>query len=189
MYPKLTLLSCLILLQSAWAAEYEPEFIRAEILRAEEAPDSSTAIQIDLPIESVFDALLTRLAEYTEDVSSIRFDHFGSSTPGELGVGSERITTMTNGDTLVQRIMVYQPPEEFAYFTDMTLSTVDVPIEYSVGHYRFRELADGRIEARVSVVFEPSSRLTAFLVRIGFSRALSRDFENAESYLNSLDNE
>lgn len=184
---RIVMFLCLIVVQAASAAEYSSDFIRSEVLRAEENPDSGTSIRVDMAIELVFDALLSRLDEYTEDVASVSFEHDSSSMPGALGVGSERITTMTDGNILVQRIVTYRPPEEFAYFTDMALSTVSVPIDYSVGHYRFIELDDDIVEARVSVAYKPSSRLTALLVRIGFNRALTRDFRNAEAYLNSLD--
>ena len=93
---------------------------------------------------------------------------------------------MDNGRKLIQRIIVFEPPNRFAYFTDMALSTVSVPIDYSVGYYTFSEQPSGGTLANVSVVYKPSSRLTALLVRLGFNRALSRDFKRAEEYLNSL---
>jgi len=93
---------------------------------------------------------------------------------------------MDDGRRLVQRIIIFEPPNRFAYFTDMSLSTVNVPIDYSIGHYAFTETSQGKTAATVAVAYKPSSRLTAFLVRLGFNRALSRDFEKAQAYLNSL---
>ena len=168
------------------ASEYADAFIDAELERAISDPDNSTALDVDQPIEIVFDALLTRLAEYSEDITEIGFDHSEARVPGEPGVGSLRTTSMTDGTRLVQRIILFDPPQRFAYFTDMSLSTVRVPIDYSIGYYSFSEQRDGRVGARVSVTYEPSSRLTAFLVRLGFSRALSRDFRRAEEFLNTL---
>ncbi len=172
--------------QATFASEYSEQFIRQEIERAIESPDNNTSIEVNQDIEVVFDALLARLALYSDDIESIQFDHSGSPDQATLGAGSERITTMSNGRKLIQKIVIFEPPNRFAYFTDMSLSTVSVPIDYSVGYYTFSELASGNIEAIVSVAYKPSSRLTAFLVRLGFSRALSRDFKNAEEYLNSL---
>lgn len=168
------------------ASEFDSSFIEREVSRADSEPDNSTTIVVRQPVELVFDALLSRLAEYSVDITSIDFDNSTADTPGTLGVGSKRITTMEDGEILVQRIVIYEPPRRFAYFTDMALSTVRVPIDYSIGHYTFTEQTDGSVEAAVSVVYKPSSRLTAFLVRIGFNRALVSDFEKAEAYLNSL---
>jgi len=182
-------LGILLSMMPSWltaASEYDSQFVRAELERARINPDDSTTLSVAQPIEIVFDALLTRLAEYTEDIAGISFDHGGAENTGKLGVGSLRITTMDDGTRLVQRIIAFDPPREFAYFTDMSLSSVRAPIDYSIGHYSFTEQQDGRVEALVSVAYRPSSRLTAFLVRLGFSRALSRDFRKAEDYLNSL---
>jgi len=173
--------------EQAFADEYIEQYIRQEVERAIDAPDNSTSIEVSQGIEVVFDALLSRLALYSDDIDSIQFDHSGSPDQATLGIGSERITTMENGRTLIQRIIIFEPPNRFAYFTDMALSTVSVPIDYSVGYYTFSEQPSGGTVANVSVAYKPSSRLTAFLVRLGFNRALSRDFKRAEEYLNSLD--
>ncbi len=169
------------------ASNIDRVFIEAEVSRAKSEPDNSTSIRVEQPLALVFDALLSRLAEYTEDITSIDFDHSLAETPGVLGIGSRRITTMVDGKTLVQRIVLFEPPLRFAYFTDMSLSTVRVPIDYSIGYYTFTEQSDDSVVATVSVTYKPSSRLTAFLVRIGFNRALVKDFEKAETYLNSLE--
>ncbi|GJM11675.1 MAG: hypothetical protein DHS20C12_00780 [Pseudohongiella sp.] len=168
------------------ASEYSEQLIDAELARARQDPDNSTTLNVFQPIELVFDALLARLAEYSEDIESIEFDNNGSDGALTLGVGSERITTMEDGKRLIQRIVVFDPPNTFAYFTDMAKSTVSAPIDYSIGYYSFSEQQDGSVEARVSMTYKPSSRLTSFLVRLGFSRALSSDFRKAEAYLNSL---
>jgi len=168
------------------ASEYDQQFIDAELERTIVNPDNSTAIEVDQPIGIVFDALLSRLAEYTQNITRIDFDHSSAADPTALSIGSERITTMDDGRKLVQRIIIFEPPNRFAYFTDMALSTVNVPIDYSIGYYTFAEQSDGKTAATVAVAYKPSSRLTALLVRLGFNRALSRDFEKAQAYLNSL---
>ena len=168
------------------ASEYNQQFIDAELERTIVNPDNRTAIEVDQPIGLVFDALLSRLAEYTENITRIDFDHSSAADPATLSIGSERITTMDDGRKLVQRIIIFEPPNRFAYFTDMSLSTVNVPIDYSIGYYTFAEQSDGKTAATVAVAYKPSSRLTAFLVRLGFNRALSKDFEKAQAYLNSL---
>lgn len=173
----------------AWlfaASAYSDQFIGAELERARLNPDNTTTLEVAQPIDLVFDALLTRLAEYSEDIAGVSFDHDNALVAGELGIGSLRITHMDDGTRLVQKIIVFDPPRAFAYFTDMSLSSVSAPIDYSIGYYRFEEQAIDRISATVSVTYQPSSRLTAFLVRLGFGRALSRDFRRAEDYLNSL---
>lgn len=188
MRPKnLNIITIIILVVcSGSAPAADDELIQRELLRASNDPDNSTTIVVQQPVALVFDALLRRLAEYSEEVARIDFDHGDAETPGTLGIGSLRITTMEDGGTLVQRIVLFEPPRRFAYYTDMSLSTVSVPIDYSVGFYSFVEGEDA-VTATVSVAYQPSSRLTAFLVRIGFNRALARDFARAEAYLNSLE--
>lgn len=182
----LSMFACLCSSNIFAASDYDDQFVLNELERAKSNPDNSTMLEVAQPIELVFDALLTRLAEYSENIASISFDHSAALKTGALGVGSERITTMDDGKRLVQRILIFEPPKRFAYFTDMAKSTVGAPIDYSIGYYKFSEQQDGRVKAAVSVVYKPSSRLTAFLVRLGFNRAMSRDFQKAEEYLNSL---
>jgi hypothetical protein len=171
----------------ATASEFnDSQFIAQELERAKSNPDNSTTLNVAQPIDIVFDALLTKLADYSENIENISFDHRARVNSQGLGVGSLRITTLEDGTQLVQRIIVFDPPRSFAYFTDLSLSTVRVPIDYSIGYYSFNELQNGLVSAKVSVVYRPSSRLTSFLVKIGFNRALSRDFEKAEEYLNAL---
>ena len=172
--------------QLAAAEKFDGQFIAAEVARAIASPDNTVEIIVAQPIGVVFDALLSRLAEYSESISDISFDNSNSQNSEAVGVGSQRITTMDDGTRLVQRIIIFEPPNTFAYFTDMAKSTVSVPIGYSIGYYQFSELQDKTVKAEVSVAYKPSSRLTAFLVRLGFNRALSRDFQKAEEYLNSL---
>ena len=172
--------------QLAAAEKFDGQFIAAEVARAIASPDNTVEIIVAQPIDLVFDALLSRLAEYSESISDISFDNSNSQNSEAVGVGSQRITTMDDGKRLVQRIIIFEPPNTFAYFTDMAKSTVSVPIGYSIGYYQFSELQDKTVKAEVSVAYKPSSRLTAFLVRLGFNRALSRDFKKAEEYLNSL---
>lgn len=168
------------------ANKFDSQLITAEITRAITNPDNNVEIIVTQPIGLVFDALLTRLAEYSENISAISFDNTNSENAKKIGVGSERITTMDDGKRLVQRIIIFDPPNIFAYFTDIAKSTVNIPIDYSIGYYQFSEQQGGGVNAEVSVAYKPSSRLTAFLVRLGFNRALSRDFQKAEDYLNSL---
>ena len=183
----ITVVFCLFSsIQLLAASEFENSLLEQELSRARSDPDNRTTIRVEQPIALVFDALLMRLAEYTDDIASVEFDNRSAEIPGTPGVGSQRITTMVDGDILVQRIVVFEPPLRFAYFTDMSVSTVRVPIEYSIGYYTFTEQAPGIVEATVSVAYKPSSRLTAFLVRMGFNRALVKDFEKAETYLNGL---
>ena len=170
---------------SAARAE-DDDLIERELARAINEPDNRVSIVVEQPIDLVFDALLRRLPEYSDDIARVHFDHGDATVPGTLGVGSLRITTMESGETLAQRIVLFDPPRVFAYFTDMNRSTVNVPIDYSVGHYTFSESAD-EVTATVSVAYRPSSRLTAFLVRLGFNRAMSNDFERAEAFLNSIE--
>ncbi len=185
-YSLFVVLYSLPLSQLLAASEYDSQFINAELERAITQPDNSVSISVEQPIQLVFDALLTQLAEFSEDIAEISFEAGNPDEPEELGVGSLRMTTMTDGRQLAQRIIVYEPPHSFAYFTDMSLSTVSVPIDYLIGHYTFSEQPNGSVDAKVSIAYQPSSRLTSIIVRLGFSRTLARDFQRAEEYLNAL---
>ena len=182
------LLTCLA---PAGAAEnFSEQFIAAQLERAQVEPDHRVTIEVDQPVEVVFEVLLKRLADYSDDVVSIRFVNGVTANEANPGVGSERagserITTLANGDELVQRLLLVEAPYRFAYFTDMNKSTASVPIQYSIGHYVFEDLGNGKTRAQISVAYAPSSRLLSLFVRAGFSRALQRDFANAEKFLNS----
>jgi hypothetical protein len=168
------------------ANEFSDSFIREQFEKAKSEPNNRVLLDIDQPIEVVFQALLAELPNYSDDVVSTLFDNSNSLSRNELDVGSRRISTMENEDILVQKIILFDPPNSFAYFTQMSESTVNAPIDYSIGHYQLTEQANGRTTVQVSAVFRPSSRLTAFLVRFAFNRAFEQDFKNSEEYLNSI---
>jgi hypothetical protein len=168
------------------ANEFSASFIREQVEKAKTEPNNRVLLNIDQPIEVVFQALLAELPNYSDDVVSTLFDNANSLSRNELDVGSRRISTMENEDILVQKIILFDPPNSFAYFTQMFVSTIKAPIDFSVGYYQFTEQANGRTAVEVSAVFRPSSRLTAFLVRFAFNRAFEQDFKNAEEYLNSI---
>jgi len=172
--------------QQVYGAEiYDEQFIAAQLERARTDPDHRISIEVNQPIEVVFDVLLNRLADYSDDVASIRFTDADPAMQSSPGIGTERITTLENGKQLIQRLLVFDAPHRFAYFTDMNKSTASVPIRYSIGHYQLDDLGNGKTRAQISVAYAPSSRLTAPFVRLAFQRALERDFANAERFLNN----
>jgi hypothetical protein len=183
----LIFVACVALSNHAQPANvFSDSFIREQFEKAKSEPNNRVLLDIDQPIEVVFQALLAELPNYSDDVVSTLFDNSNSLRRNELDVGSRRISTMENEDILVQKIILFDPPNSFAYFTQMVESTVNAPIDYSIGHYQLTEQANGRTAVEVSAVFRPSSRLTAFLVRFAFNRAFEQDFKNAEEYLNSI---
>jgi len=163
---------------------YTAEFISTELQRAKTGPDHRVTIAVNAPIEDVFDALLMRLAEFSSEVQSITFAESGDGGPQTIGIGSERTTVLASGKTLIQRVVEFNPPYTFAYFTDMQKSDASVPIDYSIGQYQLMQQDDGTVQAQVSVVFKPSSRLTGFIVRRALKYSLNREFEEAEEFLN-----
>ena len=98
-----------------------------ELERAQTEPDSATEVVIDAPIDYVFTFLTTRLSNYVADATAVEFDHSGSPRSDQLGKGSIRTATMQNGELLVQRFLLMDPPREFAYHTDMQRSTLEAP--------------------------------------------------------------
>lgn len=155
------------------------EFITQELERAQSEPDSVASVAIAAPPEFVFDYLLSRPDDYTADATDVAFDHADSEAPGEPGRGSIRTIFMANGEALFQRFLNLDRPRTYAYLTDMDRSTVSLPLNYSIARYEFAEESDGTTLLRVSLVYEPSSRLLAFFVRRAFRSALQRDFERA----------
>lgn len=170
---------------NASEADYSEQLIQAELQRAKTAPDHVVTIDVQQPVSVVFEAMLRQLANYNEDVAGVAFNHDKSRTPGSLNAGSVRRVEMTNGQYLVQHMLVTDSPTTFAYFTDMAQSTATVPIDYSIGLYEFSALNANTTRATISVAYKPGSRLTAWFVRVGFKRALEREFDNAARYLNS----
>ena len=156
-----------------------------ELERAQTEPDSATEVVIDAPIDYVFTFLTTRLHDYVADATTVEFDHAGSPRSDQLGKGSIRTATMQNGELLVQRFLLMDPPREFAYHTDMQRSTLEAPLQYSVGRYRLTELNERQTRLHVAVTYRPTSRLFGFIVRRAFSSALRRDFERAAGIISS----
>jgi hypothetical protein len=156
-----------------------------ELERAQTEPDSATEVVIDAPIDYVFTFLTTRLHDYVADATAVEFDHSGSPRSDQLGKGSIRTATMQNGELLVQRFLLMDPPREFAYHTDMQRSTLEAPLQYSVGRYRLTELNERQTRLHVAVTYRPTSRLFGFIVRRAFSSALRRDFERAAGIISS----
>ena len=145
-----------------------------ELERAQTEPDSTTEVVINAPADHVFTFLTTRLQDYVADANALEFDHSGSSRSDQLGEGSVRTATMQNGELLVQRFLLMDPPREFAYHTDMQRSTLEAPLQYSVGRYRLTELNERQTRLNVAVTYRATSRLFGFVVRRAFSSALRR---------------
>ena len=182
------LLACVALSSHAQPAkEFGDSFIGEQLEKAKNLPNNRIVFQVDQAIDSVFRALLSELPNYSDEVLGLTFDNSESLTPGEVNLGSRRISVMRDENKLVQKIIEFDPPNSFAYFTEMSQSTVNAPLDYSVGYYRFSRQSEDRTTIEVSAVYEASSRLTGFLVRLGFRRAFNKDFKKAEEYLNSTD--
>lgn len=159
-------------------ASYSNEFIQTELERVGRDPENSVTISVDAPTEYVFRFLMERLDIYTEDAKTITFD----TSTGEgitASVGTERTTSMKEGGTLVQRFLIMNPSSTYAYFTDMSKSTLSVPLKYSLAKYEFTEADANTTTVKISVVYQPTSRLTGFIVRRLFNSAFERDFNNA----------
>ena len=161
------------------AAELEEEFIQQELARTQLDPDHTVTFEINAPSEFVFQSLIRRVADYASDAVAVEFDHNNSLTPDRLDGGSVRITTMENSDQLVQRILLFDPPLSYAYYTDMNASTIEAPLDYSLARYNLTELDDNRTRVQISVVYKSSSRLLSYFVRRAFNAALESDFELA----------
>ena len=159
--------------------------ITQELERAQTEPDSTTEVVINAPADYVFTFLTTRLQDYVADANALEFDHSGSSRSDQLSEGSVRTATMQNGELLVQRFLLMDPPREFAYHTDMQRSTLEAPLQYSVGRYRLTELNERQTRLNVAVTYRATSRLFGFIVRRAFSSALRRDFERAAGIISS----
>ncbi|MAC70660.1 MAG: hypothetical protein CMP84_10700 [Gammaproteobacteria bacterium] len=159
------------------------DFIAAELQRTRFDPDSAVSVSIAAPRDYVFDFLSARLDEYADGAAALRFDHTGSASTGRLGRGSLRMTTMDNGETLAQRFLLFTAPTEFAYYTNMELSTLSVPLDYSITRYSLNETNYENTELSVTVSYQASSKLFAFIVRRAFNSALRRDFERAANII------
>ncbi|MFK7864129.1 MAG: hypothetical protein AB8B95_07900 [Pseudohongiellaceae bacterium] len=180
----LLVIICVVSSQMA-AAQVEEKFIQQELERVGTDPENSVTILVDAPVEFVFKFLMERLDLYTEDAVSVSFDVKGT---GEISaaVGTERTTVMASGETLVQRFLQMDAYNSYAYFTDISKSTLSVPLKYSLAKYDFVSLSSNKTQVKISVVYQPSSRLTAFIVRRLFNSAFERDFNNAATMMSEI---
>jgi len=169
----------LLIMCSALTAQEDESLINSELQRTLSDPDSEITVTIDAPRDFVFEFLTLRVHDYVADASSVRFDHSGSENAGALGKGTERSIIMNNGDTLLQRFLLFQPPQTYAYFVDMERSSLSAPLDYSLSRYELSDVGDGTTTLRVAVVYKESMRLLRFFVRRGFNSALERDFARA----------
>ena len=175
-----------VMLASPAGSQTIPDgLIIQELERAQTEPDSATEVVIDAPIDYVFTFLTTRLHDYVADATAQEFDHSSSPRSDQLGEGSVRTATMQNGELLVQRFLLMDPPREFAYHTDMQRSTLEAPLKYSVGRYRLTELNERQTRLNVAITYRATSRLFGFIVRRAFSSGLRRDFERAAGIISS----
>jgi hypothetical protein len=157
---------------------YGDEFIQKELERVVSDPENCVTISVDAPVNYVYRFLLERLDLYAKDAETVTFNASGEDSI-QASVGTERTTTMKKGGTLVQRFLIVEPPMTYAYFTDISKSTLSIPLKYSVAKYEFAEVGVKKTTVKISVVYEPSSRLTGFIVRRLFNSAFERDFNNA----------
>jgi hypothetical protein len=166
-----------------YASEAIPEdLINSELQRATTDPDSAVTFTVDRSPDEVFDFLINRLAEYSEEVVSASLDHSKSST-GELAMGSDRIVNLTDGSMLVHHFLQVQRPESFAYITDMSRSTADIPIDYSIVHYDLQDAGNGQTTLKVAATYKSRSSLLSMFVRMAFDSALEADFGKAQELL------
>ena len=159
------------------------ELIRQELERAATAPDSEVTFTLAASIEEAFDFLVNRLPEYSEDVASASLDHASSETTNQLDAGSDRIVNLKDGKMLVHRFLNVERPGSFAYLTDMSRSTADIPIDYSIVYYELTEEGADQTNLRVAATFKSSSSLLSLFVRRAFDSALEADFSMAARVL------
>lgn len=158
-------------------ASYGDEFIQTELERVASDPDNSVIIYVDAPVDYVYRFLMERLDLYTADAEAVTFDSGDGSS--QASVGTERTTVMKKGGSLIQRFLIVEPSTTYAYFTDISKSTLSVPLKYSLAKYEFTEIDADNTTVKISVVYKPSSRLTGFIVRRLFNSVFVRDFNNA----------
>ena len=165
-------------------ASYGDEFIQTELERVVSDPENCVTISVDAPVNYVYRFLMERLDLYAKDAETVTFNASGEDSI-QASVGTERTTTMKKGGTLVQRFLIVEPPTTYAYFTDISKSTLSVPLKYSLTKYEFAEVGVTKTTVKISVVYEPSSRLTGFIVRRLFNSAFERDFNNAAKIMSN----
>ena len=175
------LLGFFILCQVATVAgqEITESFIVDELARTQSDPDSEISLAIHAPRDFVFDFLTRRVHEYVSDARGVEFDHDNSAQEGQLGVGSERRIFMESDEFLLQRFLLVEPQNSFAYYVDMEHSTFSAPLAYSISRYKLSETSPEITQLDIAVVYQSSTRLLAYFVRRGFNNALERDFSTA----------
>ena len=146
---------------------------------------TAVRVHFDHPPEHAFRYLLTEVDLYDDSIVEVTFDHSGSETPGEFGVGSVRTCVFENGKALVEPIVVYQPYAYYAYTVDPERSTFSVPVRDVLLFYQFegRPSADGRPDGSALVTvrahYTPSVGVASPVIRGVFNRTIAKTFATA----------
>lgn len=137
-------------------------------------------MQIDRPVDEVFDFLLQEVDVYSDDIMAVAFDNDSSVVPGQIGLGSVRICTMTNGKRLVEPLVAFSQNRYYAYTTDPERSTMKLPIRDVVLFYTFERKAPASTLVTVRAHYTPDVFAPMRpIVNMLFKRNIDKTFAGA----------
>ncbi len=94
-------------------------------------------VHLNVPTQQAFDLVATGIHRWFDGIPELVWDHSKSST-GDFGPGSSR-TCEFEGDTLVERIPIWENGKIYAYQIDTENSTASFPMSDHIGIFIIEE--------------------------------------------------
>lgn len=136
-------------------------------------------VHFDRPASDIFMPLLTEVDRYDDTIADVSFDHSGSETPGQFGVGTIRICTFKSGKTLYEPLIVYEENAFYAYTVDQERSTRSLPIKDVVLFYSFENQPENTSLVTVRAHYNAPNPLMSPIINAAFGGALNATFQSA----------
>ena len=136
-------------------------------------------MQFDMPPAEMVPLLLTRVDLFDPTIAEVRFDHSQSATPGAFGAGSRRICIFEDGRELVEPIVLYDPPNAYAYTVDADASTMALPVREIVLIYDFSKTPEGGTALSVRAFYDAKIPGTGPVIEPVLTGTLRRTFQTA----------
>lgn len=135
-------------------------------------------LHFNAPVEDVWQWVISGNDEWAMAIEALTWDHSGSSTPGKLGVGSERRCDFVGGQgTAYERVFAVEENRLFAYDLDAERSTVPLPIRDFFVIWTLEQQEAGGVLVTSRIYYHEAQDMggNAAVAVVG---ALTNDFKN-----------
>ncbi len=141
-------------------------------------------MHFDQPVDEVFHTLLTKVDLYSEGVIAVDFEHTNSANTNAFGVGSVRICTFDDKERLFEPLKVYEEHKFYAYTTDASRSSKNIPVEDVLLFYIFEEKGPNQTLVTVRAYYNPNIFGLGAVVQYAFNRTIHSTFDTATKKFN-----